>query len=1099
MKSHCYFLANKLCLCLIGLLLLVRCSNDQTLSEDERLFNLLPSDSTGISFSNVLAPTIDLNILDYMYYYNGGGVSVGDLNNDNLPDLYFTSSQGHNVLYLNRGDLKFEDITEQAGVTGNADWTTGTTMVDINHDGYLDIYVCVVSGICGLEGKNQLFINNGDLTFTERASEYHLDFETTGTQASFFDYDNDGDLDIYLLNHSIHSPNNYNKAESRINYAEVSGDKLLQNDNGAFLDVSKEAGIYGSSMGYGLGLSLADFNNDGYTDIYVSNDFHEDDYFYLNQRDGTFLEASKSFFGHISRFSMGSDVADINGDGFADLLTLDMAARDERISKASVGEDRMDLHQYKTKVLGYHNQYARNMLQINQSGKAFHDMGIFAGVSETDWSWSALFADYDLDGNQDLFVTNGIPKRPNDLDYINYIHSIEAKKQKGQKDDDQLTMDAMPEGSVSNHLFLGDGEIGFADQDDTCILLPNSCSNGAAYADLDLDGDLELIVNNIDQEAFVYENLTNSKDYLNIRLKSNGENRLAIGARVELYQGARMQYKELYPTRGFMSSVDYSLHFGLGGNRVDSIRIVWPGNRTKIIKDDIPVGKVLEIQEEDSTSIDHLSPYSNAKSLFKPVEDNLGISYVHTKNDFSDYNTQKLIPYGISGKGPSLAIGDVNHDGLEDIFVGNSRSNPAQLYVQSSTGLQLSAEPEFMEEAIYNDASCVILDIDSDGKNECIVGSTGFEYVGKRKELLDRCYFLDSVSGLQTRAVFPSLYNNTSVIKASDVDGDGDQDLFVGSSYTSYDFGETPQSYLLYNDGNQFKIKNEKPFSELGMVKDAIFSDFNGDGVDDLIVVGEWMAPTFLQNDGGRFVAKAVGPSDLNGLWQCIVPFDIDGDGDEDYVLGNWGLNSKYSATSEFPLLLFHGDVDQNGTPETIVATERDEKYHIPIWLDDLKSQITYFRKVYTDYSSYAGKGLYDIFDSDMLDNMARLEVHELASGYLENSNGNFQFIPFEDSRLQASIITNMLKFDYRGTGKPQLLVAGNSKDISPYNGHLDALAISMIDSDGNVESHNLGLDLYHTQVGDMEIVELNGEHYLLVAINGGKLTVFKIQGNGAH
>jgi hypothetical protein len=419
--------------------------------------------------------------------------------------------------------------------------------------------------------------------------------------------------------------------------------------------------------------------------------------------------------------------------------------------------------------------------------------------------------------------------------------------------------------------------------------------------------------------------------------------------------------------------------------------------------------------------------------------------------------------------------------------------------LQSDSGFQLSSESALQGEAIYNDESCLIFDVNNDGKNECIVGSQGFEYVGKRKELQDRCYFMDGITGLQSKTVFPDLYNNTSVIKAVDIDSDGDQDLFVGSSYTSYNFGEFPDSYLLINDNGQFSVKADGLPSKLGMVKDAVFSDYDGDGDDDLIVVGEWMSPIFLQNNSGKFKIQDVGLSELNGLWQSIMPFDIDGDGDEDYVLGNWGLNSKYSASSNFPMLLFHGDVDLNGTPETIVATEKEGTYYIPIWLDELKSQITYFRKVYTDYSSYAGQGLYDIFEAKVLEKMTRLEVHELASGYMENTNGYFQFIPFDDSRLQASVITKIMKYDFHGTGKPQLLVAGNSKDISPYNGHLDALAISLIDSDGKVKSHDLGLNLYHTQVGDLEIVEANGEKYLLVAINDGNLLVYKIQAYGSY
>ncbi|EPR67024.1 CRTAC1 family protein [Cyclobacterium qasimii] len=649
--------------------ILVGCSE---VKEENYLFRSIDPTVSNLDFTNELKETNNLSILYYLYFYNGGGVAIGDINNDGLQDIFFTGNQVPNKLFLNKGNMEFEDITENAGVAGSSDWNTGVTLADVNGDGNLDIYVCAVVGIHGLKGKNELFINNGDLTFSEEGEKYGLDFKNYATTASFFDYDNDGDLDMYLLNHSVHTDNSYGPAAIRHKRTELSGDKLLRNEGGKFIDVSEEAGIFGGANGYGLGLATADFNNDGFTDLYISNDFHEDDYYYINNGDGTFTEQLKDKFSQVSRFSMGNDAVDINQDGFVDIITLDMLSEDEKVLKSSMSDDPIYTHDLKIERLNYHPQYARNMLQINRGGEYFQEVALYSGVSATDWSWSPLFADFDLDGKQDLFISTGISRRPNDHDYINYISSEEVERQFNASNRlDQEALNKMPSGKVKNYIFKGEENLQFSDQSGNWISDYPNLSTGAAWADLDNDGDLDLVTNNLNEPATLYQNnLAGNSAYLKIKVDFIAPNTFGIGTKVITWHQGKMQMKQLFTSRGFQSSSEPLIHFGFGNiQQVDSMLVIWPDNTIEK-KHNITVNQTLELNpSENRQKVDYQQVFSKAETWFQKVEALSGLDYKHQENRFIDFNHQRLIPYKVSDRGPAVVVKDLDGNGSDDIFL----------------------------------------------------------------------------------------------------------------------------------------------------------------------------------------------------------------------------------------------------------------------------------------------------------------------------------------------------------------------------------------------------------------------------------------------
>ncbi len=1078
---------------IIGWILLIGCEK-QNLHQGE-LFEKIPSEITGVTFQNRLIPTKDLNILDYLYFYNGAGVAVGDINNDNLVDVFFTSNQGKNKLYLNQGNFRFEDITQKAGVSGNSDWNTGTTMADVNGDGFLDIYVCAVAGIQGLQGTNELFMNNGDGTFTEKASQYRLDFQNYSTAASFFDYDNDGDLDLYLLNHAIHTQNSFGSASLRNKRSIESGDKLLRNDRGRFTDVSATAGIFGGGNGYGLGIATADFNNNGYTDIYISNDFHEDDYYYMNNGDGTFTEQLKEKFGHTSRFSMGSDVADVNHDGYQDILTLDMTPEDEKILKSSAGDETVDMLQMRINKLGYHYQYARNMLHINHGGKYFQETALLSGVAATDWSWSALFADYNQDGEQDVFISNGIPKRPNDLDYIKYISNDKIKEKLSKtKLVDQEALDMMPSGVVKNYVFEGKAGIQFTNQSKKWLPDDQNVSTGSAYADFDNDGDIDIVTNTINDHAVFYRNNTNTTaNYLKLKFNFKKPNTFGIGTKVISYHKGIQQYKQLFTAKGFQSSSEAIIHFGYGNeSMVDSLKIIWPDNTIQVAEN-IQTNQTLTIKVlHKREAVDYKELFPVAKGWFRKVDSIPGLDYVHKENTYIDFNRQKLIPYKISDKGPATAIGDLNGDGKDDVFFGSSKNETSKIYIQTSNGFREQKIDILEADQGKEDVTAIIEDLNQDGKKDLLVASSGGEFYGNSKELVDRLY-LNSKSGF-TKAEYPEFFEHESVIKPYDIDQDGDVDLFVGGYAVSNDFGKIPNSYILLNDKGTFSLQENKALQKVGMVTDAIWTDVDRDKVKDLIVVGEWMSPHFFKNDKGNLVdiTDSMLHHRLNGLWQSIVEFDIDNDGDMDYLLGNFGLNTKFKASAEFPLKMYYVDFDNNQKTETIIALPKNGNYYTALGLDELASQLNFLRKKFTSYTSFAGKTVEEIFDVTALDHATLFEVDQLASGYLKNDNGVFTFIPFKEE-LQVAPITKMLRYDFNKDGNEEVFMAGNYFGLIPYHGRFDSFAGAMLQKEEKVVTANeLNVNLTQKLVRGLNIINFEGKDHLLITINDGKAEIYE-------
>ncbi|OAZ02896.1 VCBS repeat-containing protein [Flavobacterium succinicans] len=1074
----------------IGLasLLLTACSQ-----KEAPLFDKLDPKESNITFKNELIESKNISILDYLYYYNGGGVALGDINNDGLVDVYFTSNQGKNKLYLNKGNNKFEDISTKAGVEGQSDWKAGTVMADVNGDGYLDIYVCAVVGINGFEGQNELFINNKDNTFTESAAEYGLDLDNYSTSAAFFDYDLDGDLDMYLLNHAVHSEASFGNANIRNKRSYECGDKLFRNDNGKFVDVSEKAGIFGGANGYGLGIAVSDFNLDGYPDIYIGNDFHEDDYYYLNNGDGTFTESLKQFFGHTSRFSMGVDVADVNHDGFPDILSLDMLPEDEKVLKASLGDDNVQMLKVRTEKLGYHYQYTRNMLQLNQAGKHFTETALLSGIAATDWSWSTLFADYDQDGEQDIFVANGIPKRPNDLDYVKYYSNDQIKnKLNTTKLLDREALKRMPAGNVTNYVFQGSKDLTFKDRSKDWIENDTIISNGSGYADIDNDGDLDIITNNTNAVATVYQNKTDKRaNFLKIKLRFEGKNTFGIGAKVISYAKGQKQFKELQTTRGFQSSSEPMLHFGYGKiNAIDSLVVIWPDKTYQTLKK-VKVNQALTINANKNRKIfDYQLLHPKVGPVLQKVKGNLGIDFVHQENDFIDFMAQKLIPYQRSDRGPATAIGDLNGDGREDIFFGGAKGKSAQIYIQGEKGFVKKSFIDVVKDSIYEDASAVIADFNGDKKNDLYVASGNGE---NAQNLEDRLYFGNQLQ----KAVLPLVRQNASVVKAFDYDYDGDLDLFVGNNSQYNRFGSTPDCYLLNNNKGTFTIVQNKTFAGIGMVTDAVFTDFNADGQADIIVIGEWMAPTFFANQKGKFtnVTAKVSAENNNGLWQAIQSFDIDHDGDLDYLLGNWGMNSKFKASATFPLKMYYDDFDNNGAFETIVAKEKNGKYYTTMGLDELTEQFSgMLKKKFNSYQSFAGKTVEEIFDPAMLAIAKQYEVHTLQSGYLKNNKGKFVFVPFSNA-MQVAPITSFVAGNFVGDAKPEVFAAGNYFGVSPYHSRFDGFSGALIvDQKTVLLGHQIGIDLAQKAVRHLDILSVNSQNYLLVTINNKPAEVYQIK-----
>lgn len=1087
-------------------LLLFSCNRNKT------LFESLPAQTTGIHFTNTLESRKAFGILYYLYYYNGGGVSVGDINNDGLPDIYFTAnSKGNNKLYLNKGNFQFEDITAKAGVAGTSDWCSGVTMADVNGDGFLDIYVSAVANHHGLKGRNELFINSGnknEISFKEEAANYGLDFSGFATQTAFFDYDRDGDLDCYILCQS-HKPNeNIVDAGNRKKFDPNAGDRLYRNNlisdsaatvgNLKFTDVSAASGIYQSSLGYGLGLAIGDFNNDGWDDIYVGNDFHENDYYYLNNGNGSFTESGADHFEHYSRFSMGNDAADFNNDGQLDIITVDMLPPDEKILKTYGSDENPDIYRYKLMTHGFQYQYSKNCLQRNNgNGTSFSEVALASGVSATDWSWAPLFVDFDNDGNKDLFVTSGIVKRPVDLDYVRFVSNLYVHKTLNQTDQyDDLALEKMPDGTSHPFLFKGDGKLKFEDvskQWGTENL--KGYYNGAAYADFNNDGNVDIVVNCLNAPALILKNNAPAKKHLSLLFKGEKANTTGIGTKAWLFQNGKKQYQQLMLTRGFQSSSGSKLHFGIDtAKTIDSLLIVWPDQKFEIIRN-IPADTTLVIAQKNATGIfDYNRYFPLPAPLFTDKSDSISCNWKHKENDFFDFNVQYLIPHAQSTRGPKVAIADVNADGLDDFYACGAKGQPGALMIQQQDGSFLPSDTAvWNEDAMMEDVDAVFFDANADGKPDLYVASGGNEYNQGDAHLKDRLY-INNGNGrfLKSNNALPDNSYNKSSVSIADVDNDGDLDIFCGTLADAHAFGVPQTSHLLTNKNGQFSIaaKNVIDLDSIGIVTAGAFADVNNDGWKDLVVTGEWMPVTIFINQEGKFKRNDIPAS--TGLWQTVFTHDVNGDGNMDILAGNWGYNNKFHSGKNGPLKLYVADFDKNRKVDQLLSYTANGIEYPFLAKDEVERPLPLLKKHYLMYAEYAGVPMKEVFYG-WIDNVKPYEAEQLGSAvFYGDGRGGFKREDLPDD-MQMAPVFSFQQID--SANKNTFIAGGNFFDVIPYEGRYDAqpLAVFSVDKKNSADVINqpslLSVKgqvrdikwINHAKYGKMIIVARNNEPLLFL------------------
>ncbi|RIW18784.1 hypothetical protein D0X99_03625 [Algoriphagus lacus] len=1018
------------------------------------LFEEIPATSSGVDFRNDLSFDEEFNVFTYRNYYNGGGVAIGDVNNDGLADLYFTANLGPNKLYLNKGDFKFEDVTDKAGVAGTRAWSTGVAMADVNGDGWMDIYVCNSGDISGDNKQNELFINQGDGTFKEQAEAYGLADQGFSTHAVFFDYDKDGDLDVYLLNNSYQAIGTFNKMQNeRIKRDPVGGDKLFRNDGEKFTDVSEAAGIYGSVIGFGLGITIGDVNQDTWPDIFISNDFFEKDYLYINNQDGTFTESLETAMRSISAASMGADIADINGDGLLDIFVTDMLPEPQARLKQVTTFENWDKFQF-NKTHGYHYQFSRNMLHINNGDGTFSEMGRLANMEATDWSWGALIFDMDNDGLRDLFVANGIYQDITDLDYLNFIDDEETKikiiSQEGV--DYKALIDPIPITPIPNYAYRNLGDLKFENVADDWGLGQPIHSNGAAYGDLDNDGTLDLVVSNVNNPAQIFKNqgktLHPEKHSIQFQLVGKGKNTLAIGTQIRVKAGGKSFYLEQMPNRGFQSSVDPKLTLGLGElTQVESIEVLWPDGKYSELKNQ-PTGKLLTLKWEDAVDLQAGKSFfaTPAPGQFSKV-DNPGLDFVHAENSYVDFDRDRLTYHMFSTEGPAFAKADVNGDGLDDLFFGGAKTFSGKLYLGDRSGkFRESPQKSFEEDALSEDTDAVFFDADGDKDLDLFVTSGGNESGFASPDLADRLYLNDG-KGSFTKSNQPSLAGITgssAVVRVMDLNEDGASDLFVGGRLVPFTYGAPASSQLWVNDGKGNFTEQSATFApglkDLGMVTDAQVLDYDGDGKNDLVVVGEWMAPTFFKNQSGKLVKTEMPElAGLKGWYRVVEVGDFDGNGLPDLALGNHGRNTRFKANIEHPVSLFLNDFDQNGAIEH-VFTRKEGNVQVPYTLKhELEKQIPSIKKKYIKNADYNNQTLSDIFPKEVLDKSIIQEVNHLESGILLNQgNGKFEWKSFP-TMAQRSWVFAIQVLDLNGDGKQDLILGGNLAQAKPEVGKYDA------------------------------------------------------------
>ncbi|WP_420320527.1 FG-GAP-like repeat-containing protein [Flagellimonas sp.] len=1101
------------------LLLLGACNTKEkdtdSTTKTETLFTLLPSEQTGVDFINKVENQKNFNIFKYRNFYNGGGVAIGDINNDGLPDIYLTGNMEPNKLYLNKGNLQFEDISEKAGVTGNKPWSTGVVMVDVNADGLLDIYVSNAGNLEGNNHDNDLYINNGDLTFSEKASEYNLAETGFSTHASFFDYDKDGDLDAYILNNSNIPVSSLGYAEQREVRAQDwegvphifrgVGDMLLRNDGGKFVDVSEDAGIYGSLIGFGLGVLVTDINKDLYPDIYVSNDFYERDYLYINNQDGTFSEKIKDYTQHLSLSAMGIDIADINNDGHNDIFITDMLPEPDQRVKSVMEFEGYNIYELK-RSKDFYQQYIQNTLQLNNGNGSFSEVAYYSGVDATDWSWAGLLFDMDNDGLRDIFITNGINHDLTDLDFVDFFANeiIQKMALTGRKESIDSIISKMPIKPQPNYAYRNKGDITFDNANkDWGFELPTR-SNGAAYGDLDNDGDLDLVINNVNTETFIYRNNTNEQknnNYIQLKFEGEGSNPFAIGTTAFLYYGDHIVNQELIPSRGFQSSMDYTMTIGLGeAKKLDSIRILWPNDKTEKLSN-VEVNQVLTFKQGNATE-PYVAPSQETKKTLIRELANTRLT-PHEENTYSDFDYEGLIYKKTSQEGPSLAVGDINGDGNEDIFVGGAAGQSGMIYTHGGDG-QLSKKSQRVleEDRSFEDTAAAFFDADGDGDLDLIVGSGGNE-VGKEKTYRPRLYFNNGSGTFQKSSQsLPSTFKNVSTISTNDFDADGDIDVFIGSRNIVGVYGLDPNHLFLENQGNgEFTNATERlgyGLKDAGMVTNSIWVDVDGDKKDDLITVSEWGTPKIYKNSGRRLSKVKSSLDSLNGWWNTVEAADLDNDGDYDLILGNQGENLHYTPKEDHPMKMWINDFDDNGTIEQIVTQNYNGNDYPIHQKKELTEQLVSLKKQNLKASDYAKRTIHELFPKEVMERSIVKEVkHSESVIAINEGGGNFK-IKRLPSRVQLSCICGITCADINNDGNLDLIMAGNNFEFKPQFSRLDAGYGNVLLGDGKLgfewQNYDESGFLIRDEVKHLkQFKDKSGKRYLVAAINDEKPKIFAL------
>ncbi|MDQ2720252.1 MAG: VCBS repeat-containing protein [Bacteroidota bacterium] len=1080
------------------------------------MFDVMDDAQTGLHFVNKLTPTQQFNIFKYLYFYNGAGIGAGDFNNDGKIDLFFAANQGDNKLYLNKGNLQFADVTAEAKIPNDGGWSTGVSVVDINNDGLLDIYICRVGNYETLHSRNQLLIcqgidKNGVPFYKDEAHEYGLDFSGFSTQAVFFDYDGDGDLDMYLLNHSVHQNGTFGIREKLLaTKSPYSGDHIFRNNgNNTFTDVTEQTGIHSSVLGYGLGVCASDIDLDGYPDIYVGNDFHENDYIYINQHNGTFKEDLTNRMMHTSQFSMGVDIADLNNDGYPEIINMDMLPSDPEILKRSLGEDEYDLF-YQKLTYGYNYQYTRNTLQFNRRNGMFSEVGLYSGVAATDWSWAPLLMDFDNDGLKDLFISNGISKRLNDMDYINYVSddAIHTKMRSDKLDGNEMTMiNNFPQAKIPNRFFKNKGNLIFDDIGNEIKGNNSTYSNGAIYADLDNDGDLDVVVNNIDQPALLYRNTANDKKikpFIEIRLKGTEKNINALGAKVFVYANGGIRTYENYPVRGFMSSMQIPIHIGLDQTKVDSILLVWPDNTYQQIQN-YKVNSFITISyKKDLPKFDYTSITGHWKNPTKPVEDitsKTNLLYKHKENTFQEFNREALLPHMLSTEGPALAVADINHDGLEDVFIGSSKWEKPIIFLQQASGKFIKKDqPDLDKDSTYEDVGACFTDVNNDGYPDLVIASGGNEYYGKDNYLTPRVYLNDGKANFhKLDNAFDSLFVNASCVVPYDFNGDGNMDLFIGGRSVPWNYGQIPQSYLLQNDGKGKFIdvtkKYAKGLSDIGFVTSALWFDLDKNGDKDLILTLEWGGIIAFMNHHGTFTKKIL--CDKKGWWNFVLPVDINNDGNIDFIAGNLGLNSRLKASEKEPVRMYYNDFDDNGKKEQVLTHYSNGREIQFANKGELEKQIPIIKKRFLYARDFAKASLQDIFTREKLEKADTLTANYFPNSILMNDgklNFRVQEMPWQ---AQISPFKDAVVVDANGDKLPDILLVGNYYENNIQMGRYDADygTILLNKGNGKFEAETLNGLQIKGQVRHIQKIKIDKKEAFILARNNDSTMVIQFKG----